>query len=251
MPITISPKACEAGSCLPLTKIRMPEAHYLEAGIMPQGVGWTLTCAKTDVPLFAVTGHAWLPNSAPILKAITRIASSEPVILEPSKKGHALAVITLSDKGSQGLREDTAGPRASRMIYDTIPLAWQQEFLIADDYELLRGLLAELALIHKYDLICTTGGTGIAPRDITPQATRKMLDLELPGFSQAMLGASLTKTPNAIISRAVCGIIGKCLVINLPGSPKAVSENLAAILPALGHALEKLQGDPSDCGASK
>ena len=112
--------------------------------------------------------------------------------------------------------------------------------------ELVEGL--ELALGQGYDLILTSGGTGLAPRDTTPEALLPIFERRLPGFEQAMMQASLAKTPTAAISRAVAGTLGRTIVITLPGSRKAVSENLAAILPALGHALEKLHGDPSDCG---
>ena len=111
----------------------------------------------------------------------------------------------------------------------------------------LRALLTDLALIQGYDLIVTTGGTGLAPSDRTPEATLAAIDTRLPGFETAMTVASLAKTPMAAISRAVCGALGDSLVVNLPGSPKAVRENFAAIGPALEHALQKLQGDPSDC----
>ena len=99
-----------------------------------------------------------------------------------------------------------------------------------------------------YDIICTSGGTGVGPRDITPQTVAPLLDLELPGFATAMMLESLKKTPHAAISRAVCGVLGPSIVITLPGSRKAVLENLAAVLPALPHALDKLHGDPADCG---
>ena len=100
----------------------------------------------------------------------------------------------------------------------------------------------------KADLILTTGGTGLSPRDVTPDATLKVIDKEVPGFAEAMRAESLKKTPHAMISRAIVGIRGSSLIVNLPGSPKSVRENLSVILPALPHALSKLKGDPSECG---
>ena len=114
--------------------------------------------------------------------------------------------------------------------------------------EELRALLVDLALNQGYDVICTSGGTGVGPRDISPQVTSAVLDYPLPGFSMAMMQASLAKTPHAAISRAVAGVLGQSIIINLPGSRKAVVENLEAVLPALPHALDKLHGDPADCG---
>ncbi len=131
---------------------------------------------------------------------------------------------------------------------EALPLCHAQGFLLADDAPSLRALLLELALGQGYDIICTSGGTGVGPRDITPQTVAPLLDLELPGFATAMMLESLKKTPHAAISRAVCGVLGPSIVITLPGSRKAVLENLAAVLPALPHALDKLHGDPADCG---
>ena len=160
-----------------------------------------------------------------------------------------MAWVTLSDKGSQGLREDTSGPAIESLVRQTMPLAYAQGFLLPDDAAQLSCLLLELAG-QGYDCICTTGGTGLGLRDVSPQATARVLDYPLHGFVQAMMQASLAKTPHAAISRAQAGVIGNSIVINLPGSRKAVLENLAAVLPALHHALDKLQGDPSDCAVA-
>jgi len=100
---------------------------------------------------------------------------------------------------------------------------------------------------EEFDLICTTGGTGLSPRDHTPDATLAILDKEIPGMSEAMRYKSFSKTPHALLSRAVCGIRGKTLIINLPGSPKAIEENFDVIAPALPHALELIQGNVNDC----
>ncbi len=182
------------------------------------------------------------------------IEAAGPVELTPgearlavSRDGWTLAWITMSDKGSQGLREDAAGPLIETIVGARLPLAFTRGHVIPDETAALRALLTDLALTQGFDLIVTTGGTGVAPRDVTPEATLAVIDRRLPGFEAAMMAASLAKTPHAAISRAVAGTLGPSLVINLPGSPKAVRENLEPLLPALKHAIEKLQGDPSDC----
>jgi molybdopterin adenylyltransferase len=114
----------------------------------------------------------------------------------------------------------------------------------------IAGVLTRLADSGKIDLILTTGGTGVALRDVTPEATRAVIDRELPGMAEAMRAESLKKTPHAMISRAIAGIRKQTLIVNLPGSPKAVRENLFVVLPALPHAVEKIKGDPAECGSS-
>lgn len=169
--------------------------------------------------------------------------------LFPEKQGAALAWVTLSDKGYAGRRPDAAGPMIADVIGKALVLSLIQGFLLPDDPARLRSLLMGLALEQGFDLIVTTGGTGVAPSDHTPEATLSVLEKRLPGMETAMLMAALAKTPHAVISRAVAGTLGKSLIINLPGSPKAVAENLQALLPALEHTLAKLRGDPSDCAA--
>ncbi len=173
--------------------------------------------------------------------------SSAGVPLDASKEGTSLAWVTLSDKGYAGQRDDTAGPLIAELVDKTLPLGLVQGFLLPDDTGRLRALLLDLALEQQFDLIVTTGGTGVGPRDHTPDTCLSVLEKRLPGMEAAMLMASLAKTPHAVISRAVAGTLGPSLVINLPGSPKAVAENLTALLPALAHTLAKLHGDPTDC----
>jgi len=157
-----------------------------------------------------------------------------------------VAIITISDRGSKGEREDLSGPLIREMVKG-LPAEVIHYEIIPDEKEMIIEALKRSSDELKADLILTTGGTGLSPRDVTPDATRRVIEKEVPGFSEAMRAESLKKTPHAMISRAVSGIRGSSLIVNLPGSPKSVKENLSVILPALPHALSKLKGDPSEC----
>ncbi|NOY44354.1 MAG: MogA/MoaB family molybdenum cofactor biosynthesis protein [Deltaproteobacteria bacterium] len=157
-----------------------------------------------------------------------------------------VGVLTLSDRGARGEREDLSGP-AIREVLASGPYRVERYDVIPDDRDRIASTLIAWADSGELDLILTTGGTGVAPRDVAPEATRDVIDREVPGMAEAMRWASLQKTPHAMISRAVVGIRGTVLVVNLPGSPKAARENLEVLLPALPHAMEKIQGDPSEC----
>ncbi len=157
------------------------------------------------------------------------------------------AILTLSDKGSKGERQDESGALIRELI-GSVGTVVEHYAVLPDERPLITDTLIRLCDSGSIDLILTTGGTGVAPRDVTPEATRAVIDRELPGMAEAMRAESLKKTPHAMISRAVAGIRNRTLIVNLPGSPKAVRENLSVILPALVHAIEKIKGDPSDCG---
>jgi len=159
-----------------------------------------------------------------------------------------IAIITVSDKGAAGQREDLSGPAIKEMLaaLDAEVVATE---IIPDERILIAEILMHYADKTCCDLILTTGGTGFSPRDVTPEATLEVIDRQVPGIPEAMRAASLAKTPMAMISRAAAGIRGKTLIINLPGSVKAVKENLAVILPVLPHAIEILRGEGGECGS--
>ena len=153
------------------------------------------------------------------------------------------AVITISDRSSQGLREDRSGPALLEKIKT---LGWQNLFyeIIPDEIEQIRDKLAVLADKDEVNLILTSGGTGFAPRDVTPEATLQVVEKITPGLAEVMRFESLKITPHAMLSRAVAGIRKKTLIINLPGSPKAAIENLEFLAPVIPHAVELINEDP-------
>jgi molybdenum cofactor synthesis domain-containing protein len=159
------------------------------------------------------------------------------------------AIITLSDKGACGEREDESG-QVIRHLIEGIGASVGHYEVLPDEKQRIIETLKRLSDSGTIDLIITTGGTGVSVRDVTPEATLAVIDRELPGMAEAMRAESLKKTPHAMISRAVAGIRGQTLIVNLPGSPKAVRENLAVILPALPHVIDKIKGDPRDCGST-
>ena len=158
-------------------------------------------------------------------------------------------VITVSDRGSRGERVDGSGPQIAGMLQAAgMEIVGRQ--IVADEQADVRRLLIEWSDDKCVDLILTTGGTGVSPRDVTPDATREVIEREIPGMGEAMRRHSAAITPHAMISRALAGIRGRTLIINLPGSPKGARENLGVLLPALAHAIEKIKGDERECGAS-
>ena len=157
-------------------------------------------------------------------------------------------ILTISDKGSRGEREDTSGPQLQAMLTEQ-GFSVVAYTIVPDEIAQIQETLRTWADEKKIDLILSTGGTGVSPSDQTPEATRAILDREIPGIGEAMRLASLQKTPNAILSRGIAGIRKQSLIINLPGSKKAAKENLEAVLPALHHAIYKIQGGTKDCGS--
>ncbi len=162
---------------------------------------------------------------------------------------YKVGILTLSDKGSRGERIDTSGPGLREMVaaqLDALAEVVAYE-IVPDERDQIEQKLIEWADRDGLALILTTGGTGVAPRDVTPEATLAVMERQVPGMAEAMRNYSMQKTPFAMISRAVVGIRGRTLIVNLPGSPKGARESLEAIIVALPHALEKIAGDPNDC----
>lgn len=160
---------------------------------------------------------------------------------------YRVGILTVSDKGHAGEREDTAGPELG-LLLDKQVFQVATTSLVPDEHEAIVAQLVDWSDTDRLDLILTTGGTGLTPRDLTPEATLAVAHRLVPGIPEAMRAFGLTKTPHAMLSRGLAVTRGCTLIINLPGSPKGAKESLSAILPALPHALEKLGGSPSECG---
>jgi molybdenum cofactor synthesis domain-containing protein len=165
-----------------------------------------------------------------------------------SRQRFQAVVLTISDRCARGVAQDTAGPAVVQRLSASLNAHLYGAEVLPDEREKIGERLKHYADGHSIDLVLTVGGTGFSPRDVTPEATRELLERPTPGLDEAMRRSSLSKTPQAVLSRGVSGIRGSTLIVNLPGSERAAVENLEAILPALPHGLSKLRGDGTDCG---
>ncbi len=158
-------------------------------------------------------------------------------------------ILTLSDRGAAGQREDLSGRIAREMLEDAGDVEIVCYDVIPDDRDMIVDRLTQWCDSESLDIIVTTGGTGLSPRDVTPEATMDVIEKRVPGMEEVMRMKSLSKTPHAMISRAVVGVRGKSLIVNLPGSPSGVKDCLGAVMDAIPHALEKIAGDTTECAS--
>lgn len=204
----------------------------------------------THCAIYHQVGDCIMPREGVFARALEggTISAGDEMTIEQRKEPRPwqAAVITLSDKGAKGEREDKSGPAIAARLrengYEVI-----EQFLISDDPELLKSNLIRLCDQRQPDLILTTGGTGFSPRDTTPEATLAVMERNAPGIAEAIRAASIRITPRAMLSRAVSVIRGKTLIINLPGSPKACMESMDVFLDTIPHAMGLLRNEVQDC----
>jgi len=200
--------------------------------------------------IYHMVGDCIMPREGVFARVIEggEVHSGDEVLEIPAEEARPLtcACVTLSDKGSRGERTDESGPLIAQMMgeegYDVV-----EQVIIPDDYDTIVRELTRLVDQRQVNVIMTTGGTGFSTRDVTPEATEEVCERMAPGIAEAIRAYSMTKTPRAMLSRATSGIRRQSLIINLPGSPKAVGECLEFILPSLGHGLEILTGRDGEC----
>jgi molybdenum cofactor synthesis domain-containing protein len=202
--------------------------------------------------IYQATGDCIMPRCGVFARVEKggRVRVGDPTeILErvPRERFQAV-VLTISDRCARGMAQDTAGPAVVQRLTAVLNAHIYGTEVLPDEREKIGERLKHYADGHSIDLVLTVGGTGFSPRDITPEATRELLERPTPGLDEAMRYSSLSRTPHAALSRGVSGIRGSTLILNLPGSERAALENLEAILPALPHGLSKLRGDGTDCG---
>ncbi len=202
--------------------------------------------------IYQQAGDCIMPRLGIFARVVTggTLAAGDPVevISAVPREIFQAVVLTISDRCSCGEATDTAGPAVAKRLTEALKARIYKALILPDEQAGIESALRHYAGGHSIDLVLAVGGTGFAPRDVTPEAVAAVIERPTPGLDEAMRRASSEKTPHAMLSRAVSGILGRTLIISLPGSERAAVENLNAVLPALGHGLAKLRGDPSDCG---
>ena len=206
----------------------------------------------TPCRIYKLTGDCIMPRLGLFARVETggevHVADPAETLEVIRREVFQAVILTISDRCSRNEAQDTAGPAAARLLEGTLDAHIYRTEIIPDEQDIITDRLKHYCDGHSIDLVLAVGGTGFTPRDVTPEATRQVVERPTPGLDEAMRAASLTKTPHAMLSRGLSGIRGATLIINLPGSQRAAVENLQAIAPALRHGLEKLRGDAADCG---
>jgi molybdenum cofactor synthesis domain-containing protein len=206
----------------------------------------------TRCRVYEITGDCIMPRLGLFARVVqggaVRVGNAVSVEHAVPRDAYQTVVLTISDRCSRGEAEDTAGPAVARLVEKKLGAHTYRIEVLPDEREAVSERLKHYCGGHSIDLVLTVGGTGFSPRDVTPEATRAVVERLTPGLDEAMRAASLASTPHAMLSRSVSGVRGSTLIVNLPGSERGAVENLSVILRALPHGLEKLRGDPSDCG---
>ncbi len=200
--------------------------------------------------IYDATGECIMPTEGMffVARAGGAIRVGDTVRVDAELDRIRYAVLTVSDRSAAGLREDRSGPAVDEALAaGDLPVVRVDARVVPDVRERIAEALRELCDEDVVDLVFTSGGTGLAPRDVTPEATADVCDRLVPGMAEAIRAEGLRHTPHAMLSRAVCGQRGRTLILNLSGSPRAVREQVAAVLPALAHAVETVSGVPQDC----
>jgi molybdenum cofactor synthesis domain-containing protein len=177
-----------------------------------------------------------------------RVGPGDAVQLDPALDRVRWAVCTISDRSAAGMRQDASGITVCGLLEGCLGSGLVSHVVLADERDAIANELRRLCDEEVCDVVVTTGGTGLSPRDVTPEATLAVVERLIPGMAEAMRAAGLHHTPHAMLSRAVCGLRGQTIIVNLSGSPNAVREQLASVLPVLPHAIATASGIPSDCG---
>ncbi len=229
--------------------VSIPVGTRLRVG---QGVVLELTQigkeCHTGCAIFQQVGECVMPREGVFAKVLRGGEIETGDAIEVARPV-SFAVLTVSDKGARGERRDESGDVIERTLAGIASLADRR--VVPDECERIVEELCRMSDRLGVDLILTTGGTGLGPRDVTPEATRSVIDRPVPGIPEAMRLAGLGKTSHAMLSRAIAGLRRRTLIVNLPGSPKAVEECLAVLMPALPHAMETLRGESGDCGRTR
>jgi molybdopterin adenylyltransferase len=202
--------------------------------------------------IYHQTGDCIMPRRGVFARVLSggviNVNDEVTVVKAVPRQALQCVVLTISDRCSRGEAEDTAGPAVAELLRKEQGGHLYALEILPDEQAQIEERLKHYCNGHSIDLICAVGGTGFSPRDVTPEAVSAVVERATPGLDEAMRQASLQKTPHAMLSRAISGICGSTLVVSLPGSERGSTQNMEAILPALGHGLKILRGDPADCG---